>query len=224
MIGKYTNGYTGGYVPAPWERFFASTRPYQDSPPLTFYENMGMGSEGPEYSNDPTRYLDTCLLRDVAVREIGRWGADRPLFMVVSFHGPHFPAFSDPADADALGGTVTAKPLAALGPRECAKLPKGALANPPSAPAVYVTGRVPPFLGRAGLDHVNIDQPGRSGFLGSPIRFKQATPIARSEHAAIYAFCLEPQPPAFRGYRLGEFLLFLSLPRPSGFLSRNQGT
>ncbi len=55
MIGKYMNGYTGGYVPAPWERFFASTRPYQDSPPLTFYE---------------------------------------------SFHGPHFPAFSDPADAD----------------------------------------------------------------------------------------------------------------------------
>jgi N-acetylglucosamine-6-sulfatase len=100
IIGKYMNGYTGGYVPAPWERFFASTRPYQDSPPLTFYENMGLGSEGPEYSNDPTRYLDTYLLRDVAVREIGRWGADRPLFMVVSFHGPHFPAFFDAADAD----------------------------------------------------------------------------------------------------------------------------
>jgi N-acetylglucosamine-6-sulfatase len=94
IIGKYMNGYTGGYVPAPWERFFASTRPYQDSPPLTFHENMGLGSEGPEYSNDPTRYLDTYLLRDVAVREIGRWGADRPLFMVVSFHGPHFPPSS----------------------------------------------------------------------------------------------------------------------------------
>ena len=100
IIGKYMNGYTGGYVPTPWERFFASTRPYQDSPPLTFYENVGMGSEGPEYYNDPTRYLDTYLLRDVAVREIGRWGADRPLFMVVSFHGPHFPAFFDAADAD----------------------------------------------------------------------------------------------------------------------------
>src|SRR5918998_1548334 len=47
-----------------------------------------------------TRSLDTYLLRDVAVREIGRWGADRPLFMVVSFHGPHFPAFFDAADAD----------------------------------------------------------------------------------------------------------------------------
>jgi arylsulfatase A-like enzyme len=100
IIGKYMNGYTGGYVLAPWERFFASTRPYQDSPPLIFYENLGLGSEGPEYSNDPTRYLDTYLLRDVAVREIGRWGADRPLFMVVSFHGPHFPAFFDAADAD----------------------------------------------------------------------------------------------------------------------------
>jgi arylsulfatase A-like enzyme len=61
---------------------------------------MGLGSEGPEYTNDPTRYLDTYLLRDVAVREIGRWGADRPLFMVVSFHGPHIPAFFDAADAD----------------------------------------------------------------------------------------------------------------------------
>jgi arylsulfatase A-like enzyme len=66
IIGKYMNGYTGGYVPAPWERFFASTRPYQDSPPLAFYENLGLGAEGPEYSNDPTRYLDTYLLRDVA--------------------------------------------------------------------------------------------------------------------------------------------------------------
>ena len=94
------NGYTGGYVPAPWERFFASTRPYQASPPLTFYENMGLGSEGPEYTNNPTRHLDTYLLRDVAVREISRWGADRPLFMVVSFHGPHIPAFFDAADAD----------------------------------------------------------------------------------------------------------------------------
>ena len=61
---------------------------------------MGLGREGPEYANDPTRYLDTYLLRDVAVREIGRWGADRPLFMVVSFHGPHFPAFFDATDAD----------------------------------------------------------------------------------------------------------------------------
>lgn len=61
---------------------------------------MGMGSEGPEYNNDPTRYLDTYLLRDVALREIGRWGADRPLFMVVGFHGPHFPTFFDAADAD----------------------------------------------------------------------------------------------------------------------------
>jgi N-acetylglucosamine-6-sulfatase len=100
IIGKYMNGYTGGFVPAPWERFFASTRPYQASPPLTFYENMGLGSEGPVYTNNPTRYLDTYLLRDVAVREIGRWGADRPLFMVVSFHGPHIPAFFDAADAD----------------------------------------------------------------------------------------------------------------------------
>jgi N-acetylglucosamine-6-sulfatase len=101
IAGKYMNGYTGGYVPAMWDRFFCSTRPYQNAPPLTFYENVGAGADSTTYYNDPTKYLDTYLLRDIATREVNRWNpSNAPLFLMVSFHGPHIPAFFDAADAD----------------------------------------------------------------------------------------------------------------------------
>ena len=84
FIGKYLNGYEGGYVPEGWDRWYG----YQGGSrgdKFAYFEN----GRGVLYN--PERRLDTYVMRDKAVREIRNSG-DRPFFMWLSFHAPHSPA------------------------------------------------------------------------------------------------------------------------------------
>jgi len=84
FIGKYLNGYTGGYVPRGWDRWYGYQGAYTKDR-IGFFEN------GREVRYNPDRRLDTYVMRDKAMQEI-RTSGDQPFFMWLSFNAPHGPS------------------------------------------------------------------------------------------------------------------------------------
>jgi arylsulfatase A-like enzyme len=84
FIGKYLNGYEGGYVPRGWDRWHGYQGFYTEDR-IAFFEN------GREVRYNVDRSLDTYVMRDKAVEEI-RTSGDQPFFMWLSFNAPHGPS------------------------------------------------------------------------------------------------------------------------------------
>jgi arylsulfatase A-like enzyme len=103
FVGKYLNGYKGGYVPRGWDRWYGYRGAYRNDR-IGFYEN------GRGVSYNPERRLDTYVMRDKAVREI-RTSGDRPFFMWLSFNAPHGPSpYPDKYAKDFRGARVPRVP------------------------------------------------------------------------------------------------------------------
>ncbi len=125
-VGKYLNGYGSDgdpRVPPGWDEWYGQISEYEPSDAgARLYYNYKLLEKGPvggpslvPYGTSPGDY-ETDVIRQKALEVLGRFGdeggpgGDRPFFLELAFHAPHYPYVPAPRHA----GAMAAAPLARL--------------------------------------------------------------------------------------------------------------
>jgi len=104
LVGKYLNGYDSTYVPAGWDRWFATygNGGYYDYRATSNGRELNFGADASDYG--------TNVLAHRAVRFIRNTAEADPLFLFLTPHAPHEPAVAAPGDHDAYGSIPSRRP------------------------------------------------------------------------------------------------------------------
>jgi arylsulfatase A-like enzyme len=124
-VGKYLNGYGSDgdpKVPAGWDEWYGQISEYDPSDVGgRLYYNYKLLEKGPvgdasvvSYGSGESDY-ETDVIRRKAVEVLGRFGdegspaGERPFFLELAFHAPHYPFVPAPRHAGAMAGASLAR-------------------------------------------------------------------------------------------------------------------